>query len=143
MSLRTKSALCLAAAAVLAGLPAFPQDAGLSRLYYYGLYQEIGLGDIAKAIETYRRATEGAAGEKSALAGKALLRMGLCCEKMGKRVEARDAFNRAIANFSAFPSIVETASEGLIRLYADRAPEEDLLAGFISRGMAAAQQGDL
>lgn len=111
-----------------------------SRLYYAGLYQEIGLGDIDQAVEIYRRASEGGRGEA---AGRSALRMGLCYEKMGKPLEARDAFNRAIAHFSSYPGIVETASEGLIRLYADGAPEEDLRAGLISRGLAAAARGEL
>jgi len=137
MKLKVLSAVILSLLAA-ARSPSAAED--IPRLYYAGLYQEIGLGNIDQAIESYRLAAERGKGETS---GRALLRLGLCCEKTGRRVEARDAFNRAIADFSAFPEIVEPASEGLIRLYADGAPEEGRLAAFISRGLAAAGRGDL
>lgn len=138
MKLAAFSAVILSVLAAAVRSPSASED--VPRLYYAGLYQEIGLGDIDQAIESYRLAAEGDKGET---AGKAVLRLGLCCEKTGNRLEARDAFNRALADFSVYPEIVETASEALSRLYADGAPEKGQLAALISRGLAAAGRGDL
>lgn len=118
-----------------------PDDYGL---YYLGLYREIAEGDLAAAVETYRRILLGPLAESDP-GGLALIRLGICFEKMGKPSEAIDCYDRAIADFSDRVSVLEPASEGLMRLYAgtpDLPREKKELSSLISRGLKRLEEGD-
>lgn len=66
-------------------------------------------GDLKGAIEQYRRLAQSG---NRAVAGKALVRMGQCHEKLGSK-EARQAYERAIRDFAYQPEVVTAAKARL------------------------------
>ena len=75
--------------------------------YEEGWYQENGLHDLAKAVETYRAVAENPSAEP-AVAAKALLRLGACCRELGDadaasraELKARRRFPDEIKKFPA------------------------------------------
>ena len=123
----------LACAAFLLGSPTQARETAVEahKLFYLGLYQEIGMGDMKAAIETYSRITGG--GE---IAGKALYRKGLCYEKSGKDALAINCFSRAIANYPGMPDIRDKALEGKLRLGSQS------MSAYVNEGVRRDKRGD-
>lgn len=132
----------LSAVSSLASAPApTPED---YEVFYLGLYREIAVGDLSKAVETYRRIVTGPLAATE-LGGFALIRLGICFEKMGEPAEAVNCYDRAIVDFSDRVSVLELASEGVMRLYpqpAGEVYEKKELSGLISRGLRKLEEGE-
>lgn len=97
-------ALCARAAS-----PAAPaEDRSPRTLFYHGLYQEIARGDLDAAIAAYR-AIWSAAPAGNELAAEALIREGICLEKMGRDREALSCYDRAITRSPDSAAVVEKA----------------------------------
>src|SRR5579883_558235 len=71
-------------------------------------YREVVLGDPAAAIGEYRTLLEESAADR-ATAAKALLRIGLCQEKLGQRKAAYATWTRVTSEFADQASIVSRA----------------------------------
>jgi len=99
-------ALC-ACAAASAGA-AQPETPSPRVLFYQGLYQEIARGDLEAAITAYR-VLRGATPAGNELAAEALIREGICLEKMGRDREAFSCYDRAIAQSPDSAAVVEKA----------------------------------
>ena len=109
ISCTTAAALCAlcvwAAAPVLA---AEAPDSSPRVLYYRGLYEEIARGDLEAAIAAYHRLRETLpAGNE--FASEALIREGICLEKMGRDKEALSCYDRAISQSPDSAAVVEKA----------------------------------
>jgi hypothetical protein len=76
-----------------------------------GIHREVVLGDLKGAIEQYTAVLQTA--KSRPVAARALLRMGECFEKAGRKPEARAVFTRLI---SAYPEQNEFAAEARDRL---------------------------
>jgi len=146
--------LLLAAAAILAGCAsvawpsgARPTGAGVALRYEDGWYQENGLHDLEKAVETYRSVANSPTAEP-AVAAKALLRMGACYRELGdaesaSRVEldARRRFPDEIKKFPAHR--LELLHKQLDEAFnvADAATAGQAIARFLSEMDVAAVHG--
>ena len=128
-----RAALTAACAALLvpSSAPALKDSCDANELFYLGLYQEIGLGDLKGAIETYSRITGG-----EEIAGKALFRKGICYEKSGEEMLALNCFNRAITNFPESPDIRDKALEGKMRLGSHS------MSDYVNEGVQRDMSGD-
>lgn len=135
-SLRTLVALALAASFFL---PGFSQDEkAASILYHRGLHFEEVSGDLEKAIEAYREVVLKYPGEREVVA-KALLRIGICYEKLGKK-EAQTTFQRIIKEFSDQKDV---ATEARVRLQNLRGPVVPIAGGgMVNRQVWADSQSD-
>jgi len=130
--------ILIAGAAVFRTVEAVPRDGmGEGRdLFYLGLYQEIGLGELESAIGTYRKITDGPL-RGSEIAGESLVRKGICFEKLGREAEANKCFSRAIADFSGVPFIKDKALAGKLRLGSQSVTD------YVNGGLRRSEQGDL
>jgi hypothetical protein len=110
-------AIALATAGWSRGTPKFDAELELER----AINREVVVGDLAGAMEEYKGilAQKGTAKEPVA---RALLGLGRCQEKLGRRSEARTSYQRLIADFGDETRIV---SEARARL----AAWEDALPG--------------
>lgn len=101
-------AIAIAAAGWPAGTgnaaPKFDAELELER----AINREVVVGDLAGAMEEYKSivAQKGATNEQAA---RALLGLGRCQEKLGRRAEARSSYQRLIANFGDQTRIVSQA----------------------------------
>ena len=90
----------------------FTQEA--KQLYQKGLQKEEGEGSLLEAIDIYNQIVEDKKAELS-LQAKALLRVGLCYEKLGKD-EATKAYEKLVKDYPGQKSEVKIARERLSRL---------------------------
>ena len=104
-------------------------------LLYLGFYQEIGLGDLRSAIKTYSRVADSPL-RRSGIAGEALIRKGICLEKLGEEAEAIKCFSRAIADFPESMSIKNKAFAGKLRLGSQSATD------YVNEGIRRAERGE-
>ena len=114
-------------------------------IFYRGIFQEIGLGDLEGAIKTYR-AISSPPCENSALAGKALIREGICFEKMGKEKEALKCYRTAIAQSPDNASLLEKSLNEMAVFFPRSAPlfaRDKELESLIEEGNQCAKRGDL
>ena len=84
------------------------------QLFHTGLIKEEGEGALSEAIDIYYLIVENKDAAES-LQAKALLHVGLCYEKLGKK-EATKAYQRLVNNFPGQKSEVAIASERLSQL---------------------------
>lgn len=147
-------ALSLFAVPLIPGpLTAEPEQPDAEGLYRLGLYQEIGLGNLQQAIMTYNRLISGSPGSLE-LVGEALVRKGICFEKLNRNEAALACYNRAIEEFSDSASILERAFAGRLRFHAKTKPpvvkmaeplidREKELANLLSAGRKHVRRGEL
>ncbi len=87
------------------------------------IHAEVALGDLKGAIERYRSVVE--TSKSRPTSARALLRMGECFDKSGRKAEARAVFARLL---SAYPDQNEPVAEARERLAAiDALPEPPML----------------
>ena len=103
--------LALLVAVVLTG-DSQQQSAG--QLLQAGLYKEDVQGELDDAIQIYQRILKDFPNDRP-VGAKALLRIGLCYEKLGK-LEAQKAYRRLIQEFADQPQAVQIARERLQQL---------------------------
>ena len=84
------------------------------QLFQQGLIKEEGEGSLQEAIDIYKKVVENQDADKS-LQAKALLRVGLCYEKLGMN-EATKAYQQLVNNFPGQKSEVAIARERLSQL---------------------------
>lgn len=114
-------------------------------VFYHGLFQEIGLGDLEGAIKTYRTISNPPY-EDGALAGKALIREGICFEKMGKEKEALQCYRAAIAQSPDNASLLEKSLSEMAVFFPRSAPlfaRDKELENLIEEGDKYVMRGDL
>ena len=87
---------------------AAPADPAPRVLYYRGLYEEIARGDLEAAIAAYRRLRDGLP-PGNELSSEALIREGICLEKMGRDEEALSCYDQAISQSPDSAAVVEKA----------------------------------
>ena len=92
------------------------------QLFCEALYQEIGLGNLEAAIAAYEKVIAGHS-DNAAIAAKALLRIGLCAEKLGRTKEALKTYNKLITDYPNQPE-AEQARKRLEALGAKREGEK-------------------
>jgi Tol biopolymer transport system component len=97
------------------------QTAG--EMFQEALFLEEAEGDLEKAIELYQKILDQFPEERQ-VAVKAQLHIGLCYEKLGLK-EAREAFEKVIANFPDQEEEVKIARQKLARLVKAKAVIED------------------
>ncbi|MBI4908993.1 MAG: PD40 domain-containing protein [Acidobacteria bacterium] len=110
--MRTITIFTLAIAALLALDAAQQKDTKAEAQLQAAINKETVDGDLKAAIEQYRRIAQSS---NRQVAGKALVRMGQCYEKLGDK-EARKAYERAIRDFADLPEVVNTAKSRLAAL---------------------------
>ena len=86
-------------------------------LFQSGLYQEVVKGDLDAAIKVYERIIVNFPNNRPVVA-KALLHIGLCCEKLGKQ-EAQKAYQRLIKEYTDQSEPVGIAREHLQQMEKD------------------------
>lgn len=100
-------------AAIIAALgfaAAAPQGYDKAEAAFKAAYEkEVVDGDLKSAITQYEKLVRGS---NRAVAGKALVRVGQCYEKLGDK-EARKAYERAIRDFADQPEVLSTAKARL------------------------------
>jgi len=84
------------------------------QLFQTAVYQEEVEGNLKGAIDTYQSILNRFPGDRS-MGAKALLRIGLCREKLGLR-EAREAYQRIIDQYSEQRQEVALAQERIAKL---------------------------
>ena len=107
-------AALLLAAALAAGAAAQKKPATAEELLGAALHQEEVEGNLERAIATYKKVVA-EAGANRAVAGRALLRMGQCYEKLGS-AEARKAYERVVRDYADQAEIVAQARVRLAAL---------------------------
>ena len=106
-------AALLLAVALAAGAAAQKKPATAEELLGTALHQEEVEGNLERAIATYKKVVA-EAGATRAVAGRALLRMGQCYEKLGN-AEARKAYERVVREYA---DQSEIAAQARVRLAA-------------------------
>ena len=86
--------ICLAALRPFTG---FAQVSEAEKLYEQGIYQLEAAGNFEEAITIFNRVVNEYASDKP-VAAKALLKLGLCYERMGSQ-KAEEAYTRIIEKF--------------------------------------------
>ena len=114
--MRTVLQICIATAAVLAGLllssfGASQNEKEAEVLLQAAMNTELVKGDLEAAIQQYKRILASQGGSRS-VAAKALVRMGHCYERLGN-VEARQAYERVVREYA---DQSEAAAEARTRL---------------------------
>jgi len=84
-------------------------------LYQRGLAQEHANGNLNDAIKLYAQAAK-IAGKDRALAAKALIRVAVCEEKLGRQTEASDAYAEVVRSYPEQHAEASLAQDGLNRL---------------------------
>jgi tetratricopeptide (TPR) repeat protein len=116
----------------------------LSYQYYLGLYREIGEGEPQTALKAYSDISNGPYWDTE-LGGEALVREGICFEKLGNENEALNYYNKVIKDFSDKAHILEKAFGGMVRFYARLKPaleRQEELARLVNEGIQQAELGD-
>ena len=91
----------------------------VSQQYAHAYETEMGGGDPTDAVGLYRQILTGTEPTNSALAGKALFRIGMCARKAGKINEARGAWKQLMDTFPADHPLTMRAREELKALERD------------------------
>ena len=86
--------------AVLAGAP--QPDSGSEMQLEAAIHREIVLGDLNGAMDQYRALVSGTSVSKP-VSARALLHMGQCLERMGRRIEARASYLRVVNEYGDQP----------------------------------------
>jgi hypothetical protein len=118
--LRHNMLLCMAITALLcraAGLSA-PVNVDTERSFEAALYREVAAGDLPAAITQYRALVSQSAADRR-ISAKALLRIGLCQEKLGQRKEAYATYSRVV---SEYPDETGTLRQAKLKLAAWSGP---------------------
>ncbi|MEJ2744488.1 MAG: tetratricopeptide repeat protein [bacterium] len=138
---------------VLLGVFLLPGGIALSKtagedphvIFYRGLFQEIGLGELESAIKTYR--TKSSPPYKDGrLVGRALIREGICFEKMGREKEALKCYRTAIAQSPDNASLLKKSLREMEVFFPRSAPlfaRDKELENLIEEGKQYAKRGDL
>lgn len=114
-------------------------------VFYRGLFQEIGLGDLEGAIKTYRAISTPPC-KDAALAGKALIREGICFEKMGKEKAAQQCYRAAIAQSPDNATLLEKSLSEMAVFFPRSAPlfaRDKEIDNLIEEGNQCTKRGDL
>lgn len=96
---------------VMATVAMAAQSKPAADLYQEALYLQEVKGDLTAAIATYKTIVE-RGGADRALVAKALLQLGACYETLG-RVEARQAYERILRDYTDVPDVAARAREQL------------------------------
>jgi len=107
--------LILAAAAILFPGTLGAQDGEAQSRFEKGYFKENAERDLEGAIREYRLVLS-QYGKARKIAAKALLRMGLCFEKLGQSSDATGCFRKVIADFPGIKDAVADARKALKRL---------------------------
>lgn len=97
-------AIAIAAASWSREAPKFDAELELER----AINREVVVGDLAGAMEGYK-AIVAQKGTTNELAARALLGLGRCQEKLGRRADARSSYQRLIADFGDQTRIISQA----------------------------------
>jgi tetratricopeptide (TPR) repeat protein len=112
-------------------------------LFYRGLYEEVGIGDLEKAIATYRVVVDSAP-EGSELAGRALVREGICLEILGREKEALECYDRAVEEFPGSAAMRERVFSEMVLFLPRAAPlpaREKEIGNLIAEGRKCLERG--
>ncbi len=123
---------------------AFSENQDPCMILYRGIFQEIGLGDLDGAIATYRMISNAPLRDAS-LAGKALIREGICFEIMGKEKEALRCYRSAIAQSPENASLLEKSLSEMAVFFPRSAPlfaRDKEHENLIEEGNQYAKRGD-
>jgi len=104
-------------------IPHLPAQQTAGEIFQKALFLEEAEGDLAEAIELYRKILDRFPEERD-VAVKAQLRIGFCYEKLGLK-EARKAFERVVENYPDQKKEVEIARQRLARLVKAKAVLEE------------------
>ncbi len=137
MKLFPKSLIILAV--ILCCLTAFSQREKQAKiLFHQGLHLEEVKGELKEAIAVFRQVVERFPDERM-VAASALLHIGICYEKMGKR-EAQETYEQIIQEFADIPEI---AGEARTRLQTIKKPVRIIASeGMINRQVWADTSSD-
>lgn len=111
----TKLSMCMVIAAC-SGLAWAGADS--EKAFEAALYREVASGDLSGSMAQYRTLVT-AAGSDRAVSAKALLRIGLCQEKLGQRKDAYTTYTRIVAEYG---DQVETVKKAKVKLAAWSGP---------------------
>jgi Tol biopolymer transport system component len=135
---------CTAIAAVAAQQGTRPATTAAAQ-FEAATKKEMVDGDLAAAIQLYRKLAEGS---DRAVAAKALMRMGQCYEKLGtaQAAESRKAYERLVRDFADQREVAEQARARLAALAPNAAPAPPSPPGSLRRlyqapGLPAGQVG--
>jgi len=107
--------LILAAAAILFPGTLWAQDGEAQSRFEKGYFKENAERDLEGAIREYRSVLSQYGAAKK-VAARALLRMGICFEKLGQRGDATGCFRKVIADFPDIKNVVADAHKAMKRL---------------------------
>jgi tetratricopeptide (TPR) repeat protein len=110
--------LCLAIIVLLCCAVTVFAEAGVERSFEAALYREVAVGDLPDAIAQYRALLSQSAADRQ-VSAKALLRIGLCQEKLGQRKEAYATYSRVV---SEYPDQTDTLRKAKLKLAAWSGP---------------------
>jgi len=131
---RTAGIFLLALALCAPTAMATAQQNKAEQMYQQALYEMEGMGNYAKAVDMFNRVVAQFPNEKS-VAAKALLRVGMCQEKLGNR-EAQKAYERVIKDFADQREVVAEARSRLLALenasLSKKVAEQDLSQKYTS-----------
>ena len=99
---------------LISGTGAGPARAGqdLETQLEAAMHQEVVLGDLKGAVEQYRRILAQAGSRR--LMARALLQMGQCLEKLGRRTDAQNAYTRIVKEYGDQAEAVDRARNWLV-----------------------------
>ena len=102
---------------IMVGLPFVTFAQTPSQLFQQGVLQENGAGDLQAAVAIYEKIVADDTADRPVRA-KALLHIGRCYQKLGKR-DAQKAYQRIIEEFADQFEVVAEARERLAALHPD------------------------
>ncbi|MHC4779071.1 MAG: tetratricopeptide repeat protein [Planctomycetota bacterium] len=106
----------------------FAGDSGASRELEKGFYKEQADRDLEGAIRIYSELVEKHVSER-AIAAKALVRMGICLEKLGKKKKAIEALERVVAEFNDQRREADEARKTLLKIASSSRAETPAAGG--------------
>ncbi|MCI0340154.1 MAG: hypothetical protein L0216_03220 [Planctomycetales bacterium] len=116
-------------ASVLAALAAVASaDETAERLFHEALFKENALGELSEAVRVYREVLS-RGGERGPLAAKTWNRIGRCLEKMGRKADARAAYEWAAGAVPEGDPLGRLARAAIRALESRGAPSEAPGAG--------------
>jgi hypothetical protein len=99
------------------------------QLFQKGIMKEEGEGSLREAIDLYKSVVDNTNADRT-LRAKALYQMGNCYEKLGQQ-EAREVYEKLVADYSDQPELVANAKRKLSKLNVD--PELSDNSGIVIR----------
>ncbi len=93
------------------------------QLFQKGIMKEEGEGSLREAIELYKSVADNTNADK-VLRAKALYQMGSCYEKLGQQ-DARNVYEKLVANYTDPQELVANAKRKLVKLYSAQIPSEN------------------